>query len=282
VHISDRNALDLADNEVADSRMAPAHVAAQGAEARSKPPARRRRIVLVGASNRIAEAIIARFVVDGDSVAGISLERSGNPALVADLTHDCSSEAGAYRAIAEAADALGGIDVLVSVAGFEPIAPAHVTTEVDWRHAISACLDTFFYTARAALPRMTPGSSIVAMSSINSRIAAPWLAAYSAAKGGVDALTRQLAVDYGARGIRVNAVSPGLVGTDRYPDAAAGYPLGRAISFEEVANAVVFLASDQASGIDGVVLPVDGGISITSPATFLRADLRARRENLPD
>jgi meso-butanediol dehydrogenase/(S,S)-butanediol dehydrogenase/diacetyl reductase len=114
------------------------------------------------------------------------------------------------------------------------------------------------------------------VSSVNAVLAAPWLPGYAAAKGGVDALVRQLAVDYGPRGIRVNAVAPGMVSWTTRPDAAAGYPIGRPIRADEVGAAVAFLASTAASGITGVVLPVDGGLSIMSPAVVGREDLRAR------
>ena len=98
--------------------------------------------------------------------------------------------------------------------------------------------------------------------------------AYAAAKSGLEGLVRQLALEYGPRGIRVNAVAPGMIGPTGVPDAAAGYPLGRIGTPEEVAQAVHFLAG--ATFVTGVVLPVDGGLSIASPAAFLRPDLRAR------
>ena len=239
-------------------------------------------VVLIGATTSTGSAISDRFIAGGATVVGIALERSGNPALASEVVADCAHGDSADAAIREAMSTLGRIDVLVAAAGYEPVVPAHKTSEADWRLALSACLDTYFFTVRAAIPLMQSGSSIVAISSINSRVAAPWLAAYTAAKGGVDALTRQLAVDYGQRGIRVNAVSPGLIGAHRYPDAGAGYPLGHPVSPEEVAEAVYFLANPAASGINGVVLPVDGGSSITSPAASLRVDLQERIHHLND
>lgn len=86
-------------------------------------------------------------------------------------------------------------------------------------------------------------------------------------------LVRQLALEYGPRGIRVNAVASGYIGGDQ-PDAAAGYSVGHTGQPSDVAGAVHYLAS--APFVTGVVLPVDGGLSIASPAAFLRADLRAR------
>ncbi|MEV1147850.1 SDR family oxidoreductase, partial [Micromonospora sp. NPDC049799] len=142
-----------------------------------------------------------------------------------------------------------------------------------WRTALDATLGTAFAVSRAVLPLLPDGAAIVAVSSVNAFLAAPGVPAYAAAKAGVEGLVRQLALEYGPRGIRVNAVAPGMIG-DTVDDGAAGYPLGRTGTPDEVAAAVHFLA--HAGFVTGVTLPVDGGLSIASPAAFLRADLRAR------
>ncbi|WP_166348516.1 SDR family NAD(P)-dependent oxidoreductase [Phytoactinopolyspora limicola] len=234
------------------------------------------KVVVIGASSPIGRAIARQFHADGERVVGISLAASGDTSMVAELTADCSQPAAATAAVDEAAALLGGVDVVVPAAGAMPVAAAHATTDDQWRLAQASCLDTFFFTARAGLRHLGPGSAIVAVSSVNAVLAAPGVAAYAAAKGGVDALVRQLALDYARRGIRVNAVAPGLVGGADVPDAGAGYPRGAPVTEVEVAAAVAFLAGPRASGITGVVLPVDAGLSITSPAVFARADLKER------
>ncbi len=239
-----------------------------------------RRVLLIGASTPIGRAIAARFAAAGDLVVGYGLEPAGEPSLLADLTGDCATADGARAAVDTGRRRLGGLDVLVAAAGAMPIAAAHETTDEQWRAALAGCLDTLFFPLRAALPLLPSGGSVVALSSVNAFLAAPWVAAYAAAKGAVEALVRQVSLDYAARGVRVNAVAPGLVGGETLPDAAGGYPIGRTLRPAEVAEAVHFLASDAASGITGVVLPVDGGLSVASPAAFARADLRQRLAGL--
>lgn len=235
-----------------------------------------RGVLVVGAASPIARAAACAFVLSQERVVGVDLRRVEEPSLVESLVVDCSTAEGAQAAVEAARHALGRLDVVVAAAARMPVAPAHETTPAQWRAALSAGLDTAFFVARAALPLLPRGGSIVAVSSVNATLAAPGLPAYSAAKGGLEALVRQLALEYGPRGIRVNAVAPGLIGRADLPFAAEGYPLGRTGEPEDVAAAVRFLASPAAGFITGVTLPVDGGLSIASPAAFLRPDLRAR------
>ncbi len=237
-----------------------------------------RRALVVGATTPIGGAILAALAADGCRVAGVSLEDEEVDGLDLRLTADCSDPAAATSAVDRVVAEFGGLDVLVTAAGRMPLVPAHRTSDVQWRDALSNTLDTVFFTVRAALPHLvaSDAGAIVAVSSVNTLVAAPWAAAYTAAKGGVDALVRQLAVEYANRGVRVNAVAPGMVGGEKLPDASTGYPLGRTIQAQEVADAVAFLAGPRASAITGVILPVDGGLSVLSPAVVGRADLQAR------
>ncbi|MGW5351825.1 SDR family NAD(P)-dependent oxidoreductase [Streptomyces sp. NPDC004031] len=233
-----------------------------------------RAVLLIGSTSPIGHAITEAFADAGDRVMGVSAGGAAHPALTADLALDASTAGGADEAVARTVERLGGIDVLVLAAAVMAPAPAHRATPDDWHRAITNTLHTAFFPARAALPVLPRGGSIVAVSSVNATLAAPWLPGYSAAKSGVEGLIRQLALDYGPRGIRANAVAPGMIGNADLPQVTEGYPLGRVGTPADVAGAVLFLAS--APFVTGTVLPVDGGLSIASPAAFLRPDLRAR------
>ncbi|QMU70164.1 SDR family NAD(P)-dependent oxidoreductase [Streptacidiphilus sp. P02-A3a] len=233
-----------------------------------------RSVLLIGSSSPIGRAIAEAFARTGDRVVGVCLDDSTDPALTENLPLDVSTPQGADEAVRRTVERLGGLDVLVLAAAVMAPAAAHRAAPDDWYRAIDNTLHAAFFPARAALPLLPPGGSIVAVSSVNATLAAPWLPGYSAAKAAVEGLVRQLALDYGGRGIRVNAVAPGMIGNADLPQVTEGYPLGRVGRPADVAEAVLYLAA--ADFVTGAVLPVDGGLSIASPAAFLRPDLRER------
>jgi meso-butanediol dehydrogenase / (S,S)-butanediol dehydrogenase / diacetyl reductase len=195
--------------------------------------------------------------------------------------------ADAERAVAATTDAYGGLDILVANAGGEGSAAALETSDELWDATLASNLTSGFVLARAALTALAERSgAIVIVSSVAGLFAIPDDVGYTTSKHALIGLTRSLARDYGPRGVRVNAVCPAWTrtpagdasmdrlgerrGTDRegaYRLSTAHVPLRRPVTAEEVAAACAFLASPEASGITGAVLPVDGGSSAVDLST---------------
>jgi meso-butanediol dehydrogenase/(S,S)-butanediol dehydrogenase/diacetyl reductase len=217
----------------------------------------------------------------GEAVARL-LDACGAVVRVADLACtepvDVTDRAALDRLASVMDDAYGGLDVLVNAAGvLTPNLPAEQLPVDDFRRAyeinvlgtMNAC-QAFFPLLRAR------GGAIVNVASQAALVSLPQQAAYTAAKGAVAALTRSLAIDWAAHGIRANAVAPGFTLTPMtaaffenatFTDAAtARIPLGRILEAEEIAGAIVFLASPLARAVTGVTLPVDGGWTAGEPA----------------
>lgn len=173
------------------------------------------------------------------------------------------------------AEDLGRLDVLVNNAGIGPSGRADETSDDDWDALLATVLTGAFVASRAALPHLQrSGGSIVNVSSV-SGIGGDWGgASYNAAKGALTNLTRAMALDHAGDGIRVNAVAPSFTATemtsgmDEDQDLMARFrdrlPMGRPAEPEEVATVIAFLASSDAAYVNGVVIPVDGGLSASN------------------
>jgi NAD(P)-dependent dehydrogenase (short-subunit alcohol dehydrogenase family) len=236
-----------------------------------------RTAVVTGAASGIGAACARRLAADGmpvvltdiqpaDPVAK-QIEADGGRALA--LIADVSDE-DAWSAVVEAAGArFGPIGVLVSNAYAVEIAPADATSRASWDRQLAVSLTGAFLGVRACLPGLrATGGSVVVVSSVHANFGLPGRPAYAAAKGALVSLARQLAVEYGPA-LRVNTVLPGPIRTAAWDDltaadrerSAAATAAGRLGTPEEVAAAVAFLASPQASYITGASLVVDGGWS---------------------
>jgi NAD(P)-dependent dehydrogenase (short-subunit alcohol dehydrogenase family) len=223
---------------------------------------------------RLAEAgasVVVHYAtsIDGanEVVRAIGRDAGRAVALRADLRDALEVSAFAEAAIAE----LGPPHILVNNAGIFPLHPLLEMRPLDWDNVVDSCLRTAFLCTQAASRRMIEAGhagAIVNITSIEAVNPAPAHAHYSAAKAGLRMFTRSSAQELGQHGIRVNAVAPGLIhrpgieqawpeGVERYRKAA---PLGRLGDVVDVADAVLFLASDAARWITGTELTVDGGV----------------------
>jgi gluconate 5-dehydrogenase len=186
---------------------------------------------------------------------------------------DVTDAAAVNTQIARIEEEVGPIDVLVNNAGIQRRTPLEDFAEEDWDDLIRVNLDGVFYVARAVARHMIPRrrGAIINICSINSELARPAIAPYTATKGAVKMLTKGMAVDWGRYGIRVNGIGPGyfetpltrhLVADEAFTGWVKGrVPLGRWGRVEDLAGAAVFLASDAASFVTGHVLYVDGGVT---------------------
>ena len=248
-----------------------------------------RSVIVTGGAKGIGRAICAAFAREGARVLCADVDEAAGRALEAG-----PGGAGRIRfqpadvALAEACEGLariaveewGGIDVVCNNVGIQPVAsyrPAHELSEEQWDRILDVNLKSCFLMTRACAPSMMERGRgvIINTASVQGLQSARGVSAYAASKGGILSLTRQLALDYAEHGIRVLAVNPGTIDTPLVDEAvaaaggdeeqmrasmAAAHPLGRVGRPEEIAEAVLFLASDRASFMTGENVCVDGGL----------------------
>jgi 2-keto-3-deoxy-L-fuconate dehydrogenase len=235
------------------------------------------RVVVTGGASGIGAAVTERLLQAGAAVAVLDLDPSGAPAGAVPLVCDVTDDAQVAAAVEQAARGLGGIDGVVANAGSGAVGSVEHASDDDFRRTFDVNVLGVVRVVRAALPhlRASDRAAVVTTGSVAADVGLPARAAYSASKGAVHALTRAMAADHLADGIRVCAVAPGTADTpwvQRLLDAAddpaaersaleARQPSGRLVAPEEVAAAVCLLLDPAAGSTTGTVLTVDGGLT---------------------
>lgn len=233
-------------------------------------------MVVTGAAQGIGAAIARRFAQQGARLALLdrSIERCTEVAGAIGATAfevDLADPASTVAATSAAVEVLGGVDVLVNNAGILLMAPLLDITVDEWDRTFDVNVRSMLLTTQTVAPHMIAagGGSIVNLASMGGKVGSPGQAHYAASKAAVISLTRVAAMELGAHGIRVNCICPGYVLTEmgastRTPEMVAGWsamsPLGRCAEPDDVADAALYLASDQSRYVTGDALNVTGGM----------------------
>ena len=244
------------------------------------------RVALVtGSASGIGAACALRFAEEGAAIAGFDVEPApkgdwAEAVRVAPAHHfesvDVTDAAQVDAAVAAVCERLGRVDVLLNAAGIAGGGPVHLLDDEAWRRTLDVNLDGTFRCCRAVLPGMLErgAGSIVNIASVEGLEGGEATSAYAASKGGVVLLTRNMAIDYARKGVRVNAICPGFIETPLLASVfenpgmeevrgriEEAHQLGRFGQPREIAHAALFLASDEASFVTGQALAVDGGFT---------------------
>lgn len=238
-------------------------------------------VLITGAASGIGRATAERLALEGATLALVDINADGldqtvqtcrgSGAEVLSLVGDISSESSVAEIIDSTVTEFGRIDVLCNIAGILQFKDFRLTTLDDWNKIIGVNLTGTFLMCRDALPHLLESQgNIVNMSSTASLGGHPWTAPYSASKGGIQAMSLGIAVEFGKMGVRCNCVAPGSILTPiqdafELPEGADPkllhriMPLDKMRGPEQIASAVAYLGSDDAAHVNGTVLKVDGG-----------------------
>ena len=242
--------------------------------------------IVTGASSGIGRAAALALASKGASVLAVARDQAALQEVIEMMpggaggiaAHDITVPQAADLVIEAAVDRFGQIDVLVNAAGIIAMGPVEQTDDDLWTRVMELNVNAPFRLMRAAIPHLKPRhGSIVNVSSVNGRRVFPGLAAYNVSKAAVDQLTRCAAIELAPFGVRVNAVNPGVTVTNLHrrggmceeqyaaflTRSKETHPLGRPGQAEEVADLIVFLASERASFVTGETIAVDGGRHLT-------------------
>lgn len=233
--------------------------------------------VVTGAASGIGEATAARLAGRGASVAGLDVEPKAGTNSVFGRRADVSDQESVDAAVEAVVREFGGIDILVNNAGIGAIGTVEDNDDDEWHRVFDVNVVGMVRMAKAALPhlRRSKSGAVVNVSSVAATVGLPERACYGASKGAVLSLTLAMAADLLGDGVRVNCVCPGTIDTPwvgrllqtapdpqrRRAELAARQPLGRLGSPDEVADAILYLATPSASFVTGTALTVDGGLS---------------------
>jgi meso-butanediol dehydrogenase/(S,S)-butanediol dehydrogenase/diacetyl reductase len=233
--------------------------------------------VVTGAATGMGAATAKLFAAEGAQLVLGDINENAGRALADELgglfvACDVGVKSDVEKLISAAVDRHGRIDILFNNAGIGHYGKTPATSAEAWERVIAVDLNATFYACHAAIPHMPkPGGTIINNASISGLGGDHGMSAYNAAKGALVNYTRSLAVDHAAEGIRVNAICPGYIETPLAAAIAAmpklqqawvaAIPMRRPGRADEIAKVVAFLASDEASYITGVALPIDGGVT---------------------
>lgn len=236
-----------------------------------------RRAVVTGAGSGIGRELTRLLLVEGASVVGVDTDVAGVPDGAIAVRADVSDKADVMRFAATAQERLGGVDILFNNAGIGSTATVLDTSVNEWERVFAVNVRGVFLGIKHVLPGMLAqgGGVIVNTASAAGLVGLPNRAAYCASKGAVIALTRQVAVQWAAAGIRCNCICPGTVDSpwvgrllaetddpaERRAELVARQPMGRLGDPAEIAKSALYLASDDAAFVTGTALVIDGGIT---------------------